>query len=74
MDWSPNVSIPQAAKPAAQESAASTGGASDLDAQIKQCGDKVRDLKLNKAAKVEEEFNLCPLFFMLFNHFIAISK
>ena len=46
---------PAAAKPAAApaKSAASSGGSeAELDQKIREVGDKVRDLKTNKAAKV----------------------
>lgn len=47
-DWSPNAT--PAAAPAATAAVSSQGDA--IDAQIKQCGDKVRDLKTKKADKV----------------------
>lgn len=53
MEWNPNVSVPQPAADAAAPAAGSASNADALDAQIKECGDKVRDLKLKKADKVK---------------------
>ena len=48
VDWTPNMTLPQ------QETSApaALSDASGIDAQIKACGDKVRDLKTKKADKV----------------------
>ena len=49
-DWKPDAA-PAQAKPVA--SAPSSGGSeAELNQKIKDVGDKVRDLKANKAAKV----------------------
>lgn len=52
MDWSPTAII-SSASPKAEDSVPSTGDSDHiLSSQIKECGDKVRDMKAHKAEKV----------------------
>ena len=58
-DWSPNATpapAPAAAAAAAAAPAPASSQGDAIDAQIKQCGDKVRDLKTKKADKVFQHF------------------
>jgi bifunctional glutamyl/prolyl-tRNA synthetase len=54
IDWSPNVTLPQAPAPAPAVKTEATSGvdAASLDSKIREQGDKVRDLKTKKADKV----------------------
>lgn len=56
MEWNPAAAIPSPLKIQEAKSTTMTGSNGDvLSAQIKECGDKVRELKSKKAEKVKTE-------------------
>ncbi len=51
VEWNPNL-VPAPANKLAPTPVATSGTSDSLSVQITECGNKVRDLKANKAAKV----------------------
>jgi hypothetical protein len=53
LDWKPDIQLPAATAPiSAAPTPAAGRSAVDIDASIKEQGDKIRQLKSDKAAKV----------------------